>query len=137
MTPEDLGLPHREPFVFVDTLKSVTPGQAAYCEKTFLPGNPIFEGHFPGEPLVPGVLLAEALAQTAGIAGASGRQGRRFLLSAIRSMKFPAAARPGDLIELEATKSAEIGGLLQFNVRAMVGETTVAEGSIVLNDTST
>src|SRR4051794_19420429 len=100
---EHLGLPHRPPFVFVRQLLAREPGVSADCETSFDPNDPMFAGHFPGNPLVPGVLLTEALAQTAGIAAASGYpEGARplFLLSAIRNMKFPRPARPGDAIQL-------------------------------------
>lgn len=103
---------------------------------TFEPNDPIFAGHFPGNPLVPGVILTEALAQTAGIAAASaspGDKGPRYLLSAIRQMKFLAAVKPNDRIILRARKAGEIDGLLQFNVEALVNENQVAAGQIVLN----
>lgn len=69
--PIALGLPHREPFVFVDALVSRIAGEAAECVKTFPAATPFFAGHFPGNPIVPGVILAEALAQTAGLAADS------------------------------------------------------------------
>lgn len=126
------GLPHREPFVFIDTVCEVEAGVSATCEKTFPADHPVFAGHFPGNPIVPGVLLTEALAQTAGLAGATG-EGKGFLLSAIRSMKFPDAARPAETITLKATKTGELGGLLIFSVSASVQDRIVAEGQIVLN----
>lgn len=135
MTPASLGLPHREPFVFLDRAVTVEPGTSATCEKTFSPDDPMFCGHFPGNPIVPGVILTEALAQTAGIAGASGAP-RQFLLSAIRSMKFPAAARPAQLLTLTARKTGVMGGLWMFDVRAATPEGTVAEGQIVLSETT-
>src|SRR5205807_5481823 len=85
------GLPHRPPFVFVRKLIACDPGISAECETEFSPDDPMFAGHFPDDPLVPGVILTEALAQTAGIAAASahGEDAQpRFLLSAIRQMKF-------------------------------------------------
>jgi 3-hydroxyacyl-[acyl-carrier-protein] dehydratase len=131
--PRSLGLPHREPFVFVDEVVAATEGQAE-CFKVFSPSDPMFRGHFPGNPIVPGVILVEALSQTAGIAGAWGSERRGFLLSAIRQMKFPAAARPGKRIVLRAQKTGTIGGLWMFEVSAEVDGTIVASGQIVLSE---
>lgn len=132
LDPIAFGLPHREPFVFVDEVTALVPGESAVCTKTFSPDEPFFRGHFPGDPLVPGVILAEALAQTAGLA--AGQPGRGFRLSAIKAMKFPAAARPAETITLHARKTGAIGGLWQFEVRASVGERVVAEGAVVLSE---
>ncbi len=131
MDPISLGLPHREPFVFVDEVLELAAGASARGVKTFRGDEAFFAGHFPGEPIVPGVILTEALAQMAGIAAAE--KGVRFLLSAVRAMKFPRAARPGERIELLATKAGGMGGLSSFDVRAAVAENTVAEGQIVLS----
>ncbi|MEP6955754.1 MAG: 3-hydroxyacyl-ACP dehydratase FabZ family protein [Chthoniobacterales bacterium] len=131
-----LGLPHRPPFVFVRELLASEAGISAECRTIFDANDPIFAGHFPGNPLVPGVIITEALAQTAGIAAASGyAEGERplFLLSAIRSMKFQRAARPGESIHLRAEKLAQVGDLVQFGVRATVEGAAVAEGQLVLS----
>ncbi len=135
MSPRDpvaLGLPHREPFVFIDEVRSLEPGERAECAKTFQPETDFFRGHFPGDPIVPGVILTEAMAQTAGIA--AGQPGKSFRLSAIRGMKFLDAVRPKQEILLSARKLGNVGGLWQFEVRAMVKEHVVAEGSVVLSE---
>lgn len=129
--PVALGLPHREPFIFIDEVLSVDPGESARGRKTFAATEPFFRGHFPGQPIVPGVLLTEALAQTAGLA--AGQPGRQFRLSAIRGMKFPGAARPEEEILLFAHKTAVVGALWQFEVSAQAAGRLVAEGVVVLS----
>ena len=130
--PIALGLPHREPFVFVDAVVARVAGESAECVKMFPAATPFFAGHFPGTPLVPGVILAEALAQTAGLA--AGQPGRSFRLSAIKAMKFPAPARPDEEIRLYAKCVAVVGTLWQFEVRAITAGRTVAEGVVVLSE---
>jgi 3-hydroxyacyl-[acyl-carrier-protein] dehydratase len=130
--PIALGLPHRAPFVFVDAILALQPGESAVCRKTFGPDEPFFRGHFPGDPIVPGVILAEALAQAAGLAG--GGEGRRFRLAAIKAMKFPDAARPGEEITLCVRRLATVSRLWQFEVTAKIVERTVAEGVVVLGE---
>jgi 3-hydroxyacyl-[acyl-carrier-protein] dehydratase len=112
------------------------PGLSVEATTSFAADDPMFAGHFPGNPLVPGVILTEALAQTAGLAAASGYpQDPKplFLLSAIRSMKFLRAVRPGERIDLRAEKLAQVDDLLQFKVDASVGGVRVAEGQLVLS----
>ena len=130
--PIALGLPHRAPFIFIDEVIERCPGELAICRKTFPPDESFFRGHFPGDPIVPGVILTEALAQTAGIAG--GAEGRAFRLTAIKAMKFPGAVRPREEITLRAEKRGAVGGLWQFDVAARVGVRVVAEGVVVLNE---
>jgi 3-hydroxyacyl-[acyl-carrier-protein] dehydratase len=130
------GLPHRPPFVFVQELITCAPGASAECACTFHRDHPMFAGHFPGNPLVPGVILTEALAQTAGIAAASAHAENErplFLLSAIRTMKFIQAVAPEERIILRAQKMAGIGDLLQFAVEALVNGRQVASGELVLS----
>ncbi len=132
--PISHGLPHREPFIFIDDVREVTPGSRAVCVKLFAADEPFFRGHFPNDPLVPGVILTEALAQTAGIA--AGRPGQlvSYHLSAIKLMKFLKPVRPGEQVRLEAEEAGGLAGLLQFRCRASVGENPVAEGVIVLSE---
>src|ERR1700682_2949214 len=130
------GLPHRPPFIFVREVIRCDPGVAAECATVFEANDPMFAGHFPGDPLVPGVILTEALAQTAGIAAASSYPENlrpRFLLSAIRQMKFLQAVRPNERIVLRAQKMGEAEGLFQFQVEALVHEKPVAVGQLVLS----
>ena len=136
VTGHFLGLPHRPPFVFVRNLIACEAGISAECETEFPADDPMFAGHFPGDPLVPGVILTEALAQTAGIAAASvyeGNERPRFVLSAIRQMKFFRAVRPEEKIILRARKVATVSDLLQFEVEALIDNELAAAGQIVLN----
>lgn len=128
LDPIECGLPHRPPFIFVDRVLEVVEGVSARGVKRFPAEEPFFAGHFPGDPIVPGVILTEALAQIAGIAVS--RPGLR--LAAIRTMKFPRAARPGEEITLEAQKAGEAGGLFQMSVVARVEGEVVAEGAVIL-----
>jgi 3-hydroxyacyl-[acyl-carrier-protein] dehydratase len=132
----DLGLQHRPPLVFVRELIACDPGVSAECATTFDGDDPMFAGHFPSNPLVPGVILTEALAQTAGIAAAGTHAenvGQLFLLSAIRGMKFFHAVRPEERIVLRAEKVGEMGELFQFKVAADVNGKRVAQGELVLS----
>jgi 3-hydroxyacyl-[acyl-carrier-protein] dehydratase len=130
--PIALGLPHREPFIFVDRVVTHVPGESAEAVKVFPAETPFFAGHFPGAPLVPGVILAEALAQTAGLA--AGQPGKSFRLAALKTMKFPGSVGPGEEVHLQARKIATVGALWQFDVKAAVGERVVAEGVVVLSE---
>lgn len=123
-------LPHGPPFVFLDEVVERTPGKRAVCANTFEADNPVFEGHFPGDPLVPGVLLAEAMAQASGLAAPEGSG--KMLLASIRKMNFPSAARPGERVEIEAVFEGALGEVLLFGARASVGGRCVAEGQLVL-----
>ena len=134
MDPVALGLPHREPFIFVDSVIELNPGNSAIAYKVFNENEPYFLGHFPGNAIVPGVLLLEALAQTAGIA--TGASSKALLLTAVRSMKFLGPVKPGQLVTLSARKTADMTGLIQFTVQAHVGALMVAEGQIVLAESA-
>lgn len=128
----DLGLPHRAPFLFVDEVCDLVAGERASGTLKLNAETPFFAGHFPGRALVPGVILAEAIAQLSGIAAAS--PGRSFLLSAIRSMKFPSAAHPDEVIDLKARVVADHSNLVQCEGVASVGNRVVAEGSVILSN---
>jgi 3-hydroxyacyl-[acyl-carrier-protein] dehydratase len=131
-----LGLPHRPPFVFVREVIKCEPGQSVDARTVFDAHDPMFAGHFPGNPIVPGVILTEALAQAAGIAAAAGYPETArplFLLSAIRTMKFFQAVRPGEQVELRAEKIGATDTLVQFKVSATVSGAPAAEGQLVLS----
>jgi len=130
MDPITLGLPHRPPFIFIESVDKLEAGLLAQCSKTFRRSESFFEGHFPGNAIVPGVLLIEGMAQTAGIA--MGGPEKMFLLAAIRFMKFLRPVRPEEPIIFSARKLGDVGGLVQCAVDARVGQVLVAEGEIIL-----
>ena len=136
ITDHFLGLPHRPPFDFVRELVACDPGYSVEARTWFDAEDPMFAGHFPGNPIVPGVILTEALAQAAGIAAASGcpdHEKPLFLLSAVRTMKFFQAVRPGTMVDLRAEKIGATETLLQFKVTASAGGNVAAEGQLVLS----
>jgi len=130
MDPLSLGLPHRPPFIFIDEVEKLEAGLQAEARKQFGGEEPFFQGHFPGNPIVPGVLLAEGMAQTAGIA--IGGPGKTFLLTAIRAMKFLRPIRPREEIHFLAKRVGAAGGLVQCAVEARVEGELVAEGQLIL-----
>jgi 3-hydroxyacyl-[acyl-carrier-protein] dehydratase len=130
MDPIDLGLPHREPFVFIEAVEAHEPGIMAVATKTFSGMEPFFQGHFPGNPVVPGVLLTEGMAQTAGVAVAD--RDHVFLLTAIQSMKFLRPVRPHEPIVFSARAAGAFHTLFMCEVKAEVGSEVVAEGRLVL-----
>lgn len=127
-------LPHRPPFVFVDRIVELEPGRRAVGVKKIQPDEWYLQGHFPGNPLVPGVILVEAMAQVAGIAlnAEQPKPCRRTYLSAIRAAKFFHPVLPGAEVTLNAQRQAQVGNLTQFTVKADVNGVTAAEGELVL-----
>ncbi|CAN5825859.1 3-hydroxyacyl-ACP dehydratase FabZ [soil metagenome] len=128
-------LPHGPGFRFVSAMVEVEPGVRGVGEWRVTGAEDFFAGHFPGEPLVPGVLLAEALAQVAGIVafggGERGNNAVRARLARV-DVKFVGLVRPPANIRLEAALEGRMGGLVLCGVRAEVGGAEVALGRITL-----
>ena len=96
-------IPHRQPFMLIDTIEEMEPGERALAKKCVSYNEPFFQGHFPGEPVMPGVLIIEALAQTGAVAILSlpENKGRTAYFAAINSAKFKKKVIPGDVLMLE------------------------------------
>ena len=96
-------IPHRQPFLLLDTVEELIPGQRAVAKKCVTYNEPFFQGHFPGEPVMPGVLIIEALAQAGAVAILSKEEnrGKNAYFSAIDSAKFKKKVIPGDILILE------------------------------------
>jgi 3-hydroxyacyl-[acyl-carrier-protein] dehydratase len=130
-------LPHAYPFRMIDRVLEVEPGKKAIALKNVSVDDPFLQGHFLDEPVMPGVFIAEALAQTGGLAFHSideKRDGEEEVpfLAAIDQFRLKGKVFPGDQIILEAEISYVFSHLAKVKVRASVGEETVAEGIFVL-----
>src|SRR4051812_2779056 len=129
-------LPHGPEFRFLDHLVSLEPGAAGVGEYTVRGDEPFLRGHFPGQPLFPGVLLVEAAAQLAGTVAQSDPAipplpGLK--LTAIRGIKILGTAKPGEVIRLEAGISGRLANLIQAKVSAQVGDTVLLQGELTLS----
>lgn len=125
-------LPHRYPFLLVDKVVEYEPGKRAVAIKNVTINEPFFQGHFPGYPIMPGVLIVEALAQTAGIAAATleENKGKLGVFTGIDTMKFRKQVVPGDVLRLEAEVLTLKMGMAKVRVKATVDNNTAAEGEI-------
>lgn len=96
-------IPHRQPFLLIDTVEELEPGVRAVAKKCVSYNEPYFAGHFPGEPVMPGVLIVEALAQTGAVAilGMEENRGKTAYFAGINSAKFKQKVVPGDVLTLE------------------------------------
>lgn len=131
-------LPHRPPFLFVDRVLKLEPSRRIVAERTLRADEPHFAGHFPGRPVMPGVLITDALAQVSGLLIGLSRQaekveagGKIFFLGAA-NMKYPASALPGDVLQMTAVADGASGRLSRFAVEAIVGRKVVASGTLTL-----
>lgn len=125
-------IPHRYPFLLVDKVIEMEPGKKAVGIKNVTANEPFFQGHFPEFPIMPGVLIVEALAQTAGIAIASLDEfkGRLGVFASIEEMKMKKQVMPGDTLKLEAEILSSKMGVIKAKVLATVEGKTAAEGVI-------
>ncbi len=125
-------LPHRYPFLLVDRVTYVEPGQKAIGYKNLTANEQFFEGHFPFKPLMPGVLMVEALAQLGCIAILMKPEYREFLgvFTGIDGFKFRQMVTPGDKLELEVELLKMKGPVGRMKAMARVGDKIACEGEI-------
>jgi|SRR6185436_6234719 len=129
-------LPHGPEFRFLDRVVSLDPGKCGSGEYTVRAGEPFLRGHFPGQPIFPGVLLIEAAAQLAGIVAQSDSQFGpvpNLKLTALRAVKIVGTARPGEVIQLEARIMGRMGNLIQAQASASVGGKVVLRSELTLS----
>ena len=132
-------LPHGPEFRFLDRLTELDPGRSGRGEYLVRGNEPWLRGHFPGDPLVPGVLLVEAAAQLAGVVAQSDPQTPPLpglKLAALRGVKFLGAVRPGEVVRLEARITGRFGPLLQARAEAFVGDAQVLSAELTLAGTA-
>jgi len=125
-------IPHRYPFLLIDRIEEAEPMKRAVGIKNVTANEPFFQGHFPGNPIMPGVLIVEALAQTAAVAGLMPEEnkGKLGLFTGIDSIKFRRQVVPGDTLRLEAEFLVFKMGMGKVRVTATVGGQIAAEGEI-------
>jgi 3-hydroxyacyl-[acyl-carrier-protein] dehydratase len=129
-------LPHGRDFRFIDRLTALDPGKNGRGEYTVRGDEPFLRGHFPGEPMFPGVLLVEAAAQLAGVVAQSDPvipplAGLK--LTALRNVKIFGTARPGEKILLEAKISGRLGNLVQAQATARISDAVCLIADLTLS----
>jgi 3-hydroxymyristoyl/3-hydroxydecanoyl-(acyl carrier protein) dehydratase len=126
-------IPHRPPFLWIDRVEELEPGTRCVAVKFVDPADPIFAGHFPAKPILPGVLLIEAVAQTAGVMlGSADPQGagELALLAAVNRFKFFKSVTPGQELRIETRKLADAGRMAYIGGTVWVGGEIVASGEL-------
>ncbi|WP_430445375.1 3-hydroxyacyl-ACP dehydratase FabZ [Sphingorhabdus contaminans] len=128
-------LPHRYPMLLVDRVEDIVVDERIRAVKAVTMNEGFFQGHFPGRPIMPGVLIVEALAQAAGILameslGLAG-SGKLVYFMAIDNAKFRAPVEPGCLVHLEVNFTQKRPRVCKFAGRALVGDTVAAEAEFM------
>src|SRR5690242_4770711 len=124
-------IPHRYPFLLVDRAEEYRPHQSIVGVKCVTANEPFFQGHFPGYPVMPGVLIVEAIAQTGAVLMSKSLDvdvaGKTILFMSVDNCRFRAPVRPGDVIRMPVEVLRARGDVFKFRGRAMVGEKLAAE----------
>ena len=126
-------LPHRYPFLLVDRVVECVPGSHIKAYKNVSVNEPFFQGHFPGVPIMPGVLILEALAQTGGLLAAAGMgdlADKLFLFTGLDGVKFRRQVVPGARLDLECSNMRMKLKLCKMEARAFVDGKLAAEARI-------
>jgi 3-hydroxyacyl-[acyl-carrier-protein] dehydratase len=130
-------LPHAPPMRLVDAVIDLVPGVSARCSRTTRDDDWFFQGHFPGQPVVPAVVLVELLAQTGGLAAGAPLEGEparplALRVAALGPFKFPAGATSKQRLEASARVAGRMGGLHKIEGEVTADGQLVATGSITL-----
>ena len=132
-------LPHRYPFLLVDRVVELVPGESIVAYKNLSINEPFFQGHFPDKPIMPGVLLVEAMAQAAGILGfvSQGKtpaDGSIYYFAGADNLRFKRPCVPGDRVTLRAAVVSARRGVWKFDVSADVDGQLAAAATILCAD---
>ncbi|MBT4218717.1 MAG: 3-hydroxyacyl-ACP dehydratase FabZ [Rhodospirillaceae bacterium] len=126
-------IPHRYPFLMIDRVVDVVPDESAVGIKNVTINEPFFQGHFPGHPVFPGVLIIESMAQTAAVLvvktmGAES-EGKLVYFMSVDQARFRKPVTPGDTMNIIVEKVRNRGNVWKFKGKAMVGDTLMAEAT--------
>ena len=128
-------LPHGPEFRFVDRLTALEPGVRGAGEYTVRGGEPFLRGHFPGDPLMPGVLLLEAAAQLAGVVAQSDPNHAPMpglKLTALRQVKILGTARPGEVLQIQVVVNGRLGNLVQATGTVRLPDRVLLQADVTL-----
>ncbi|MCK5042113.1 MAG: 3-hydroxyacyl-ACP dehydratase FabZ [Sphingomonadales bacterium] len=124
-------IPHRYPMLLVDKVEEIIPGESAIGVKNVSMNESFFQGHFPARPVMPGVLIIEALAQTAAVmvveSLGSEMEGKLVYFMSITDAKFRKPVVPGDVVKLHVQKDRARGRVWRFKAQAKVNDQVVCE----------
>ncbi|MBB43249.1 MAG: 3-hydroxyacyl-[acyl-carrier-protein] dehydratase FabZ [Rhodospirillaceae bacterium] len=127
-------IPHRFPFLMIDRVINVTPNLGATGVKNVTANEAQFQGHFPNLPIMPGVLIIEAMAQTSAIVVVATlgqeAEGRAVYFMSVENARFRKPVVPGDTLMVNVEKRARRGGVWKFYAEVRVDKVVVAEGTI-------
>jgi len=132
-------LPHRYPFLLVDRVLECTPFERIKAIKNVTATEPFFQGHFPGKPIMPGVLILEAMAQATGLLAFQSHQARSqsknmYYLVGVDKARFKRPVEPGDQLILTAQMTRRIRGIYKFTAAAHVGELLVSSAEFMTTE---
>lgn len=122
-------LPHRYPFLLIDKVLALTPGKSVHALKAISGSDPILQGHFPGHPIYPGVLIIEGLAQASGVLGLYSRKAGSVvtvLLTEVEKARFRKKVEPGETLHYEVILERQRGDFFWFDGNARVEDSLVA-----------